>query len=107
MPSQPADSIAVIFLSQRTGKDEADYQAAALRMVELAKDQPGYLGMDSVRGIDGLGITVSYWADDRSARAWRDHPEHSDIRKAGRDRWYSHYKLNVARVERSYNWKRD
>lgn len=107
MPAQPANSIAVIFVSQRTDEDEAGYHAAGQRMIELAREQPGYLGMDSARGLDGVGITISYWTDACSAKAWRDHPEHRDIRKAGRDRWYSQYDINIACVERSYEWKRD
>jgi len=107
MPRQPQDSIAVIFLSQRTESDEDGYHAAAARMMELAKEQPGYLGMDSIRGNDGFGITISYWTDDQSAKAWRDHREHAEIREAGRHRWYSRYDLHVARVERSYDWSRN
>lgn len=106
MPAQPANSIAVIFLSHHSGQDEAGYVAAAERMVKLAKVQPGYIGMDSVRDRGGVGITVSYWADDASARAWRDHPEHVEIREAGRQRWYSSYDLHVARIERSYDWSK-
>lgn len=106
MPAQSADSIAVIFLSHRSGQDEAGYNAAAERMVKLAKAQPGYIGMDSVRDRDGVGITVSYWADDASARAWCDHPEHVEIREAGRQRWYCSYDLHVARIERSYDWSK-
>jgi heme-degrading monooxygenase HmoA len=59
-----------------------------------------------VRGDDGLGITVSYWADDASAKAWRDHPEHRRIRDAGRGRWYSHYTIDVATITRGYGWRR-
>lgn len=106
MPAQSADSIAVIFLSHRSGQDEAGYNAATERMVKLAKAQPGYIGMDSVHDRDGVGITVSYWADDASARAWRDHPEHVEIREAGRQRWYCSYDLHVARIERSYDWSK-
>ena len=99
-------AIAVIFLSTRTGLDEAGYRAAAARMEALAAEQPGYLGMESARGEDGLGVTVSYWADDASALAWRDHPEHAAVRDQGRGRWYSWYRTDVARLERSYEWRR-
>lgn len=98
--------IAVIFIAQRTPDDEAGYAAAARAMDALAAEQPGYCGMESVRGADGLGITVSFWADDASARAWRDHPEHRTIRDAGRGRWYHHYELSVGTITRSYDWAR-
>ncbi len=97
---------AVIFLSVRTDDDHAGYAAAAAAMDALAAEQPGYRGMESVRGADGLGITVSYWADDASAKAWRDHPEHKAIRDLGRSRWYERYDLVVAEVTRDYDWHR-
>jgi heme-degrading monooxygenase HmoA len=97
-------TIAVIFVAQRTDADGAGYTAAAQQMDALAAQQPGYRGVDSVRDAAGLGITVSYWTDDAAAKAWRDHPEHAAIRDAGRHRWYSHYSLHVAAIERSYDW---
>ena len=75
-------------------------------MVELATLQHGYLGIDSARDTNGLGITVSYWRTDADAKAWRDQPDHAAIRDAGRDRWYSGYSLHVAEVTRSYEWQK-
>ena len=99
--------IAVIFLSVRTDDDHDGYAAAATAMDRLAATQPGYRGMESVRGEDRLGITVSYWADDTSAKAWRDNPDHKVIRDLGRSRWYERYDLVVAEVTRDYDWQRD
>ena len=96
--------IAVIFLSQRTDNDAAGYAEAAEAMDRLAATQPGYCGVDSVRGADGFGITVSWWADEESAVAWRAHPEHAAIRERGRMEWYSRYEVAVAEVGRSYAW---
>lgn len=104
MATHPKGTTAVVFIAQRTLADDEGYHTAAEEMDALAQRQPGYCGMDSVRGSDGLGITVSYWADDRAAKAWRDHPDHAAIRDAGRDRWYAHYSLHVAEVTRSYDW---
>lgn len=106
MQGERTGQIAVIFVSQRTGEDEAGYDAAARAMGVLAAEQPGYRGIASVRGGDGLGITVSYWADDASARAWRDHTEHSRIREAGRGRWYASFTIEVATITRDYGWAR-
>ena len=98
--------IAVIFISQRTREDDAGYAAAAEAMDALAARQPGYAGIDSARGEDGIGITVSYWDDDAAALAWRDDPDHARIRDLGRERWYDWYELQVTRVERGYSWRR-
>lgn len=106
MAKQPKGSVAVIFIARRTGDDEAGYARAAAEMDQMAAQQNGYLGMDTVRGSDGLGITVSYWASDADAKAWRDHGDHALIRDAGRDRWYADYSLHVGEVTRSYDWKK-
>jgi heme-degrading monooxygenase HmoA len=106
MAKLKSGTVSVIFVAQRTALDADGYARAATAMDKLAMQQAGYLGMDSVRGADGLGITVSYWADEASAKAWRDHPDHAAIRDAGRDRWYSDYSLHVAHVTRSYDWKK-
>lgn len=98
--------VAVIFVSQRTDEDADGYSEAAGAMAALAAVQPGYAGVESVRDSGGLGITVSYWVDDASAKAWRDNPEHARIRDLGRARWYDWYVLEVTRVERGYRWSR-
>jgi heme-degrading monooxygenase HmoA len=98
--------IAVIFTAQRTAEDEAGYHLAAKEMAMLAAAQPGYCGMVSVRGADGLGITISYWADEAAALGWRDNPDHCAAREAGRNRWYAAYTIDVAPIRRSYDWSR-
>jgi len=94
---------AVVFSSRRTDADAEAYQEAAERMVALAADQPGFLGVESVRGADGSGITVSYWRDPESIAAWRSHAEHVLVQRQGRERWYQRYAVRVARVERAYD----
>ena len=99
LPEPPYYS--VIFSSQRT-PGENGYGHMADRMVELASGQPGYLGVESVRGTDGFGITVSYWASLEAIAAWRSHAEHRIAQETGKVLWYAHYELRIARVERSY-----
>ncbi len=95
---------AVVFSSQRNNADGEGYAAAAERMLELAAQQPGYLGAESVRDDAGFGITVSYWRDEASIRAWKHQAEHAATRARGRADWYQRYQLRVARVERAYGW---
>jgi heme-degrading monooxygenase HmoA len=91
---------AVIFTSQRTAVDEG-YDATGERMAELAGQQPGFLGVESVRDANGLGITVSYWTSLEAIAAWRAHGEHRVAQASGRNKWYSHFETRVARVERA------
>ena len=96
---------AVIFTSQRTAGDHG-YAETARRMVELAREQPGFLGVDSARD-DELGITVSYWRDLESIRAWKAQAEHREAQRLGRERWYRRFTLRVARVERCASFDAD
>ena len=90
---------AVIFTSLQSD-DLEGYAAMSEQMLELAAEQPGYLGVESAR--DGLGITVSYWRDLESIRRWKAHAEHLKAQRAGRARWYTNYKTRISRVERDY-----
>ncbi|WP_265534165.1 antibiotic biosynthesis monooxygenase family protein [Pseudomonas saponiphila] len=92
---------AVIFSSQRSAADP-DYDQAAERMLELARRQPGFLGVESARGADGFGITVSYWSSEAAILAWKHHAEHSAIRERGRKDWYQFFHTRVGKVERAY-----
>ncbi len=90
---------AVIFTSTRT-EGENGYNEVAARMVELAEQQPGFLGMESAR--QEVGITVSYWADLESIKHWKANVEHVEAQKLGRKAWYDSFKVRISRVERDY-----
>ncbi len=90
---------AVIFSSFRTGGDHG-YAEMAQKMVELARRQPGFLGVESAR--EDMGITVSYWKDLDSIKAWKNHAEHLAAQEKGKALWYQSYKTRIARVERDY-----
>jgi len=92
---------AVIFSSRRSPGDDGYAQTAA-RMVELAGQQPGFLGAESVRGEDGFGITVSYWESEEAIRGWKADAEHREAQARGHREWYAGFELRVARVERAY-----
>ncbi len=99
--------VAVIFSSVHSGVDVDGYAAAAQRMEELAATQPGYRGLESARGGDGFGITVSYWATEDDARAWKRQSEHLIAQETGRSTWYQRYRVRVATVHREYSYDAD
>ncbi len=99
----PPPYYAVVFSSQRRDGDNG-YGATSDRMVELAQQQPGFLGVESTRGDDGFGITVAYWDSEEAIKAWRLHAEHTLARERGRAEWYRHFELRIAKVERAYGW---
>ncbi|MBD8098725.1 antibiotic biosynthesis monooxygenase [Pseudomonas fluorescens] len=93
---------AVIFSSLRTEGDQG-YAQAATRMVELARAQPGFLGVESARE-EGLGITVSYWSSEAAILAWKQQAEHRHAREQGRSLWYTAFQTRVCKVERDYRF---
>ncbi len=92
---------AVIFTSQRAD-DDPGYDPMARRMSELAAQQPGYLGVESVRDQDGVGITVSYWESLDAIRNWKRNEEHLVAQAKGKSEWYRQYRLRICKVEREY-----
>jgi heme-degrading monooxygenase HmoA len=90
---------AVIFTSTRTPGDNG-YSEMAEKMVTLAAQQPGFLGIESAR--EEVGITVSYWADLAAIKQWKANTEHLSAQKMGHQSWYDAFKVRIARVERDY-----
>ena len=97
---------AVIFTSKRTATDNG-YGNVAQRMVDLGSRYDGFLGLESARTADGLGITVSYWRDETAILAWKRDTEHQKAQRGGRDAWYECFEVRVAKVERAYGFARE
>ena len=93
---------AVIFSAILTNDIEG-YGETAQRMEELAKLQPGYLGIESAR--NQIGITVSYWENLESIVQWKNNVEHTEARNLGRKQWYQKYQLRICKVEREYGFE--
>ncbi len=92
---------AVIFTSIKSNEDN-DYNSMSDRMVELAKQQEGYLGHESAR--NEIGITVSYWSSLTAIKNWKQNTEHLLAQEYGREKWYDEYKVRICLVERDYDF---
>ena len=92
---------AVIFTSTRTKNDEG-YLKMAQQMEELAKEQPGFLGVESAR--EEIGITISYWKSLAAISRWKANADHLIAQEKGRSDWYSWYKTRICLVEREYDF---
>ena len=93
---------AVIFTSIRTETDEG-YEKMAERMIELAQQQKGFLGVESARS--DIGITVSYWDSLESISNWKHNLEHTKAREKGRKLWYKKFTVRICKVERTYDFE--
>ena len=94
---------AVIFTSTQT--DQVDgYSEMADAMEALAKEQPGYLGMDHAK--EELGITISYWETKEDIARWKANLDHRQAQKMGRTQWYESYRTRICLVERDYQFNK-
>ena len=98
--------IVVIFRNRvKSGAAVAEeYAALSARMRELAEGMPGFLGIKSYVARDGENVSISRFEDEEALTAWREYPEHRAAQRAGRERLYSSYALEVASVDRSRNF---
>ena len=92
---------AVIFSSLQTN-DIKGYSEMAIAMEDLARLQPGYLGIESAR--ETVGITVSYWESLEAIKNWKSNLDHLMAQKLGRAQWYSWYKVRICKVEHEYEF---
>ena len=90
---------AVIFTSRLSNNTEG-YEEMAQKMEELAKNQKGFLAIDSAR--NEIGITVSYWRTKEDIKNWKKNTEHLFAQEKGRKKWYSWYNVKICKVEREY-----
>ena len=72
-------------------------------MERLAQSQEGYLGIESTRDSNGVGITVSYWKDLASIKAWRQNAEHRMAQRYGKEVWYSRFRVRICKVVDEYD----
>ena len=93
---------AVIFSSLMTD-DLEGYEETVKRMEELAKEQSGYLGIESARS--DIGITISYWESLDAIVQWKHNVEHTEVRIKGRKTWYKKYQVRICKVEREYGFE--
>lgn len=95
---------AVIFTSTQS-EHVLDYEEMAEKMVNLARNQKGFIGIESAR--DTIGITISYWENLKAIQDWKANYEHLLAQKLGREKWYESYKVRVCKVEREYEFKKN
>ncbi|WPP40208.1 antibiotic biosynthesis monooxygenase [Paenibacillus hunanensis] len=95
---------AVIFTSKRTEGDHG-YGKMADTMVDMAEQQPGFLGVESYRNAEGAGVTISYWSDLESIRNWKANPVHQLAQQQGKQQWYDQYSVKICKVERTYSFE--
>ena len=71
-------------------------------MRELAMQQYGCIEFVSVTEGDEE-ISISYWRDLDQIKRWKENPEHVQVQKIGKTRWYRSYRVQITEVLREYH----
>jgi len=78
------------------------YSEMASKMEHLAKQQNGFIGIESAR--EGVGITVSYWDSLDAIKHWKQQSKHLQAQHKGMADWYNWYHVRICKVEREYDF---
>lgn len=95
---------AVIFTAVFSGEDSEAYASMGARMVETAHAQPGFLGYETAQDEGNREITICYWETEAGLIAWKQHADHLEAQRLGREVWYSGYSIRIVKVERAYGF---
>ena len=99
--------IAVLFFSRLTPEAGDEYLATDQYLAEKARSAPGFLKVKSFTAEDGERLTIVWWKDAETLRAWREDPEHRAAQAKGRALWYRYYDMEVAEVIRESHFSRE
>ena len=76
------------------------YAELAPKMVELAKQQPGFLSMKTYTAADGERVTIAEFESEEAVVAWRDNATHQLAQERGRSELYAEYVSQICEVVR-------
>lgn len=74
--------------------------------MELATSMPGFVSYKVYVADDGERCSVIEFESGEQLRAWREHPEHREAQRIGRERYYQEYSLVVADPARQSRFER-
>ena len=99
--------IVTVFRSRLREEAHAEYGPVAEQMERLASSMPGFISLKRFAADDGERVTIIEFESEKDQRDWREHAEHRIAQVAGRDRFYSAYKIQVCTPTRTREFERE
>ncbi len=96
----------VVFRSRLRPEHTDEFQRLADRMLELAQSMPGFVSYKVYVAADDERCSIIEFESAELLRAWREHPEHREAQRLGRERFYEAYTLQVGEPARESRFKR-
>lgn len=87
--------VIVVFRSRLREPLDPRYPALAERMQTLAEAMPGFRSFRSFSAADGERLSLIEFESEENLAAWREHPEHREAQRLGREVFYAEYHLQV------------
>src|SRR5579871_4610923 len=94
--------VITIFRSRLREENQQAYQEVAARMHELALKMPGFVSIKTFDAPDGERVSIVEFESETTHNAWRQHPEHLEAQRKGRELFYSEFQVQVCKLERAY-----
>ena len=96
--------IVTVFRSRLRPEHQEEYSRVADRIHHLAETMPGFVSITTFVAPDGERVSVVEFESEQTHAAWRDHPEHREAQRLGRERFYAEYRIQVCTVQRDYSF---
>jgi len=98
--------VITLFRSRLRPEAREEYERWARRMNELAAEMPGFVSIKTFAADDGERISIVEFESEAAHGAWRDHPEHREAQRLGRERFYAEFQIQICAPVRRYGFSR-
>lgn len=96
----------VIVFHNRIRQDIVEHELEELnkRMSQLACEMPGFISYKDFAAPDGEYVSIVEFESLETRAAWRNHPEHKEAQRLGRERYFTEYHIQVCTTVRNYRF---
>lgn len=97
--------VVIVFRTRLKPGVEAEIEAMGASMYELAAGMPGFVSYREYAAADGECVAIVEFESHETLAAWREHPEHRKAQAAGRERFFTEYRITVCDTVRDYTFE--
>jgi len=98
--------VITVFRSRLRTEANQEYERWAHRMNELAASMPGFVSIKTFAAEDGERVSIIEFESEAAHTAWRDHPEHREAQRLGREHFYTEFQIQICTPLRRYDFSR-
>lgn len=93
--------ITIVFRTRlNPGIDMAELERHGVRMAELATAMPGFVDYKEFAAADGEALSLIQFTSLEALAAWRNHPEHLEAQRRGREAFFAEYQIQICELLR-------